>query len=90
MVIYISVTHHKFIRKCNTLSIIYKRYALRGVVVSTHACIWYTYYSCICQARVHANETCELCGINACAHAKQNTRVQFVQTKDAHTLLCKS
>ena len=52
------------------------------VVVSTHAHIWLTmYYSCICQARVHANEAHEMCGKNTRDHGNQNTRVQFMQTK---------
>ena len=48
-------------------------YALHGVVVSTHARIWFPmYYSCICQAREHANETCEICGKNTHARANEN------------------
>ena len=49
----------------------------------------YLYYSCICQARMHANETCKLCGKNTCAHANQNARVQLVQTKMHGCSSCK-
>ena len=56
-------------------------------VVSTHAHIWFTmYYSCICQARVHTNETRKMCGKNTHTCANQNAQVQFVQTKDAREL----
>ena len=62
----------------------YKRYALRGVVVSTHTRIWFTMcYSYICQAKVHANETCKMCEENMRACANQNARVKVMQTKDA-------
>ena len=38
-----NLPYWKFIRKCNTVNITgYKRYALRGVVVSMHAHFWFT------------------------------------------------
>ena len=58
------------------------------LAVSTHAGIWLTtYYSTNkCQARVHANEACEMYGQNMRAHANQNAGVQFVQTNNARAL----
>ena len=48
------------------------------VVVSTHVRIWFTmYYLCICQARVHANKTHEMCGKNMCAHDAHDSRLTF-------------
>ena len=71
------------------------------LTVSTHARIWVTtYYSCICQARVHdtrngwkktrmlmQNKMHECSSWkNTRAHANQNARVQFVETKDTRVL----
>ena len=64
-------------------------YALRSVVVNTHARMFTMYYSCICQARAYVNKTHEICGKNMCAHANQNAQVHFVQTKMHECSSCK-
>ena len=60
----------------------------------THERIWFImYWLCIWQARVHANETREMCHVCSCEPkrtsaicANKNVRVYSVQTKDACTL----
>ena len=71
------------------------------LTVSTHARIWVTtYYSCICQARVHDTRNgwkktrvlmqtkMHECSSwkNTRARANQNARVQFVETQDTRVL----
>ena len=71
------------------------------LTVSTHARIWVTtYYSCICQVRVHDTRNgwkkthvlvqtkMHECSSwkNTRARANQNARVQFVETKDTRVL----
>ena len=60
-------------------------YALRVIVVSTHARIWLITYVCI--THVYAKPECmPIKHKNTCGYAHQNAIVQSMQTKDACVL----
>ena len=63
-----SVITSKPSERCNMLSVV--------LVVSSYAFTSMN-YSCMCQARVHANETCNYVW---CARVNQTAHVHFMQT----------
>ena len=73
-------------------------YALRGVVVSTHTCIWFTmYYSCIWQTRVYTNETHKMCHTCLCklkctsaVRANKNAPVYIVRANQRCTRIVRA
>ena len=58
------------------------------LAVSTHVCIWFihTYYSCMCQARLHANETIVRVQtkMHECSSCKPNMHARSSCKHNAH------